>query len=410
MKRGPSRREVLKTLGAVTGAAALGPSVIGCAADAGATTKPTEGITTLVVLCMENRSYDHYFGARTLVEGRGGDGLTADMYNLDLAGNQVQVFAGDAACVDDPAHSWVASRSQFAAATNSGFLKVYEQQYGKNIQPSVLGYLGRKDLPVTYALADSGVVCDRWFCSVMGPTWPNRMYLMAGQSGGAKTNDVPPGGLFMFPTIFHRLNDAGIPWRYYFGDLPFVPLFKDADPNNYSSFYDVAFLDDAAHGALPPVVFIDPTFARNDDHPPHHPVFGQQLIAEIYTALATSPQWNNILFVVTYDEHGGFFDHVPPPKAPDERAADGFDQLGFRVPAMILGPYVKPGQVVSTQFDHTSVLAHIEQMHGLAPLTMRDAAANDLTSALDLDRLAALKPLPPIQLPEVTVPASLPGC
>ncbi len=111
--------------------------------------------------------------------------------------------------------------------------------------------------------------------------------------------------------------------------------------------------------------------------------------------------------MITYDEHGGFFDHVPPPTVPDDFAADGFDQLGFRVPSWLIGPYVKPGYVSSVQYDHTSLLAHIETMFGLEPLTARDAAANDFTDAIDLDRLAARDPLPPAPIPAVEVDESM---
>src|SRR5262249_26126421 len=147
---------------------------------------------------------------------------------------------------------------------------------------------------------------------------------------------------------------------------------------------------DAAAGKLPPVTYIDPMFTANDDHPPHHPLLGQQLIAATYQALATSPHWERCLFVICYDEHGGFFGHVSPPSdAADERAADGFNQLGFRVPTLVIGPYVKQGYVSSVRRDHTSALRHIENVHGLAPLTMRDAAATDLSECLDEARLAS---------------------
>jgi phospholipase C len=160
------------------------------------------------------------------------------------------------------------------------------------------------------------------------------------------------------------------------------------------------------------VTIIDPGFALNDDHPPHHPGLGQQFIAAVYQALATSPLWQNILFVVTYDEHGGFFDHVAPPKTADDRAADGFDQLGFRVPTMVIGPYVKPGYVSSVQYDHTSSLKHIETMFDLEPLTARDAAASDLSDAIDAERLAAGDFAPPITLPVVELDAETidPAC
>jgi phospholipase C len=263
-------------------------------------------------------------------------------------------------------------------------------------------------VPVSWALADAFTTCDRYFCSVMGPTWPNRMFWHSGDSGGLKVNEFPADG-FNWPSIYHRLGDKGIDWRYYYTDLPVLALIDTLD--KAGRIWDIPeFLNDAALGRLAPVTYIDPGFALNDDHPPHHPILGQQFIASIYTALANSPQWNNTLLVVTYDEHGGFFDHVSPPKVTgDARAAEGFDQLGFRVPTMIAGPYVKAGHVSSVTYDHCSVLRHIEQHFGLEPCNARTAAASDLSDALDLDALAAGTPRPPAAIPEVVVDESMIG-
>jgi phospholipase C len=163
------------------------------------------------------------------------------------------------------------------------------------------------------------------------------------------------------------------------------------------------FFADAKAGKLPSVTYLDPPFAFGDDHPPHHPSYGQALIASVYNALATSPQWEQTLLVVTYDEHGGFYDHVAPPRAADERVADGFDQLGFRVPALVIGPYVKQGHVSSVVRDHTSALKHLEGMFGTEPLTARSTAATDLSELIDLDRLRRGEPAAPITIPTVMV-------
>src|SRR6185369_13068989 len=191
------------------------------------------------------------------------------------------------------------------------------------------------------------------------------------------------------PTIYNRLDEAGVDWAYYFGSLPVVSLLGntgpyqlDLGPNDGTGrirrFGDSKqkngqFFEDAAAGKLPPVVYIDPAFDINDDHPPVHPILGQELIASVYTALANSPQWNNILFVVTYDEHGGYFDHVPPPTTTDDTFAKfgkpGFEQLGFRVPAIVMGPYAKQSYVSSVQYDHTSALKHLQNHFHLGGLT-----------------------------------------
>ena len=167
------------------------------------------------------------------------------------------------------------------------------------------------------------------------------------------------------------------------------------------------FFIDAMNGTLPPVAFVEPGFTINDDHPPHHPIRGQAFLASVYAALAASPQWNNSLFVVTYDEAGGFFDHVPPPLVADDRAAEGFNQLGFRVPTVVAGPYVKQGHVSSVMRDHTSVLAHIAGMFNLEPLTTRSAEAEDLSELIDRDRLDALDPAPPAEVPAIEVDESM---
>ena len=353
----------------------------------------TEGITTIVSVMMENRSYDHYLGGRTLV-GLPGDGLVATMSNPDLDGNAVPVLPiGSNLCTPDPPHSWAASHAQFNNGANNGFLSEYERRHGRGANGS-MSYMTRNELPITWSIADAYTTCDRWFASVMGPTWPNRMFWHSAQSRGVKENRIPDGGI-NWPTIHHQLDNAGVPWAYYYNDLPFVPTFKELDVEGRVKRFLYDFIDDAAAGALPPVVFIDPAFTLNDDHPPHHPLLGQQFISLIYNTLAASPQWNNLLLLVTYDEHGGFHDHVAPPKTSDDRAAEGFDQLGFRVPTMVAGPYVKQSYVSSVQFDHTSVLAHIATMFDLPPLTARSSAASDLTDCIDLDRLQARTPAPP---------------
>jgi phospholipase C len=399
------RRTAIKTLGALAGAAATSKLLGGCGSEDG---PGEEGITTIVALMMENRSYDHYLGARHLLEGEPSNGLTAGMKNPRRGGPDVEILAAGAdLCIPDPPHSWTSSRTQFGNGANDGFMVAYQDRFGDAIAPHPMAYMTREHLPVTWALADGGTSCDAWFCSVMGPTWPNRFYWHSATSRGISRNELADGGSLQWPTIYHRLDDAGIPWAYYYSDLPVVGLWGNLELEGRIRRVMWDFFDDAAAGKLPPVVFLDPSFASNDDHPPHHPLLGQQFIASVYRALAESPQWNNILFAITYDEHGGFFDHVPPPKTADDYAAEGFDQLGFRVPGMVLGPYAKQGYVSSVTYDHTSVLAHIESMFGLEPLTARDAAANDLSDCIDMQRLADGAPAPPTEIPAVEVDESM---
>jgi phospholipase C len=235
------------------------------------------------------------------------------------------------------------------------------------------------------------------------------------------------------PTIYNRLDDKGVDWAYYFGNLAVVsilgnegPYKLDLGPNDGTGrirrFGDALegsgqFFKDAAEGKLPSVCYIDPTFGENDDHPPVHPILGQEMIAAIYNALANSPQWENILFVVTYDENGGFFDHVPPPTTVDDTEANfsipGFEQMGFRVPTLVMGPYAKQNHVSSVVYDHTSALKHLQNAFDLETLNPRMDAANDLTDCIDMERLAAGDPAPPIEIPLVDRfqwPTTAPAC
>lgn len=406
---GMDRRAALKVLGAA-GAALVAGSASGCG-DAPAQMPPdpdaerrAQGLTTLVVLCMENRSYDTFFGARSLLEGKPGDGLRMGMSNLDKSGRRVEIFRADRACVLDPPHGWASSHAQFASGMNSGFLTAYQDAQGDTVTPDVMGYQTRADLPVSYALADGGTTFDRWFCSLMGPTWPNRFYLHSAQSGGLTSNTLPTEGV-TWPTVYHRLLEKNVPWAYYFGNLPFLALWRDL-PSERMKRLEYDFFDDAAAGKLPPVTILEPAFGVNDDHPPLPTVFGQQLVAAVYGALAKSPQWPNVTLVVTYDEHGGFFDHVAPPTMADDRVPAGFGQLGFRVPTLVAGPYARAGHVSSVVHEHTSVIAHLSKLYGLAPLTARDAAAATLDDAIDAERLAQRMPAAPLTLPAVEIDES----
>jgi phospholipase C len=395
------RRDALKSIGALAGAGAAARFLGACGDN---NPHHAGGITTLVAVMMENRSYDHYLGARAL-EGLPGDGLRAGMSNPD-GDAVVEIFPATDTCVPDPPHSWTSSRVQFDGGANDGFVRAYRERHGGGVPPHVMGYFQRDTLPITWGLADAYGSCDRWFSSLLGPTWPNRMYFHSAQSGGLSENVLPTAGGIDWPSIYHRLSDAGVPWAYYYQDLPFVPLFKGVEVEGTVRRVSYDFFDDAAAGRLPSVCFIDPAFLANDDHPPHHPVLGQAFLASVYAALAASPQWENCMLVVTYDEAGGFFDHVPPPKAADDRADLGFDQLGFRVPVVVAGPYVKQGYVSSVVRDHTSVLAHIDRTFGLEPLTARSAAAEDLSELIDSERLAALDPAPAVALPAVEIDES----
>jgi len=399
------RREMLKALGAMVGAAGASKLLSACGTDSGG---GDVGITTFVYLMMENRSYDHYLGARAF-DGLPGDGLIPGTSNPNRAGGSEEIWVAteDSMCILDPPHGWSSSRTQFNGGANDGFTLAYEDHHGSGAR-GAMQYMTRPQVPIHNALADEYTVCDRWFASVMGPTLPNRAYWHAGQSLGATSNDgVLDADWSSTPTLYHRLDDAGVDWAYYYGDAPVIGILDGAPlGDGRLRRFNWDFFDDAAAGRLPPVVYIDPAFSSNDDHPPHHPLLGQQLIAAVYNVLAQSPQWKNCMMVVTYDEHGGFYDHVAPPTAADDRAAQGFDQLGFRVPSLVIGPYAKQRNVSSVVYDHTSAIKHLDNVFGLEPLTARTAGANDLTDCIDMERLAAGEPAEPIILPAVEIDES----
>ncbi|HEX3478371.1 MAG TPA: alkaline phosphatase family protein [Kofleriaceae bacterium] len=393
------RRDALKTLGGLGAAAGMARFLPGCS---GGGDGP-HGITTYVYMMMENRSYDHLFGARAMApESKPGDGLPTPttFSNLDLNGVAVSSFTPDknSLCAIDPPHDWDAARAAWNMGANDGFLAIHQTRHKDATAQQPMQYLVRNDVPVSWALADAYATSDRWFCAVMGPTLPNRYYWHAGSSEGRMDNTLPTGGL-SGPSIFHRLDDKGIAWKYYYGNVAVASLYNGLDVNRMQAFEH--FLADAKAGTLPPVVYIDPAFDNNDDHPPIHPIHGQELIASVYNALATSPQWKNCLLLITYDENGGFFDHVSPPTTVDERAAQGFNQLGFRVPAIVAGPYVKQGHVSSLQYEHCSGLRELEAAFDLEPINQRTMAARDLSDFIDADRLARGDWAKPITLPSV---------
>jgi len=214
----------------------------------------------------------------------------------------------------------------------------------------------------------------------------------------------PEGPLtgYTIPSIFDRLDDGGVSWGAYSQSASSLWLFQSLRGREELYSFD-HFFAHAERGSLPTVSWVEPAFGLNDDHPPVHPLLGQIFLSSIHEALAKSPAWDRTLLVVYYDEHGGFYDHVPPPTVPDMRASQGFDQLGFRVPAIVAGPWVRRGAVSNEQLEHSSPLAHLEREYDLEPLTERTEAANDLWPLIDTDRMAAGQPYEPATLPVITL-------
>jgi phospholipase C len=396
-----------------TGDATTGEPVDECVGDGGLTPEQLlASVDHVVVLMMENRSFDHYLGSLLLAEGKPVDGLTGSESNLDMDLNPVPVYLSDDFEPLDPPHEWDQCHTQFNLGENNGFVFENEKKH-PGFGHQVMGYHVREQLPVTYGLADKFTVCQRWHASVMGPTWPNRYYLHACSSGGGKTNFPNP----FLKTLWHRCDDAGITSRMYFGDVPWVtgafPLIstvwsKLADDYDGFSFNSLTnpntmtrFFDDAAAGDLANFTVIDPGFTSNDDHPSHNVQLGQILIGAIYKALADGPAWKKTLLIITYDEHGGFYDHVPPPKTTDEDPE--FEQLGFRVPSIVIGPSVRQGCVSDVQFEHCSVGKTLMRRFGIAPLNQRMADAADVSSCINPDYIDDPQPGPPVPLVDVSI-------
>ena len=362
------------------------------------------GIDAVVVLMMENRSFDHYLGTLTQDTRYPGkrrpDGLTFGESNPDGKGNLVKVAKLFNYEPKDPPHGWDSCHTQFGGGKNDGFVKEYIARHGDKYGPDVMGYYDRSQLPYYYALADHFTLCDRWFASVMGPTWPNRFYLHAGSSGGKKDNTgFTSGGP---TTLWERMKQRGFvgknymvgPAAWYWGAYPGKLL--SSNPTAKIA----EFFKDCKDGTLPPFSIIDPDFLTNDDHPSHSVQLGQALMATLISAVMQSPQWSRTLFVITYDEHGGFYDHVAPPKMADDLA--DFAQVGFRVPTLLIGPTVRQGFVDSTVYDHSSVGATLRTRFGIENTSKRMAAALDISAAID-PKLAKNPAPPPADLPRLSI-------
>ncbi len=356
-----------------------------------------EPIDTIVVLMMENRSFDHYFGSATFTEGWDVDGLIGTESNPGINGEPVQVYHSRNLDALDPPHYWSDCHAQWNGGSMDGFARTHAEQVP--LEPhGAMSYYTRREIPMLYALAQNYALCEQWYSSVLGPTWPNRFYLHGATSGGAKSN-VPKPRLH---TIWETLREAGLSGKNYYHDVAWA-LGSQLSLGSYLHSVE-SFFSDAAAGTLPSFSIIDPNFGifgggGNDDHPPHSIALGQMLIASIYQAMAQSPQWNRCMFIITYDEHGGFYDHAPPPSVTDERL--DFTQLGVRVPSIVIGPYVRQGCAVSAHLDHVSILSTLAKKWNLPFFNARMEEAQDLSVCIDPSTLRA--PRAPVVLPQMLV-------
>ena len=364
-------------------------------------------IDHILVLMMENHSYDNYLG----MLGRGpgelprGDGFAIGADGLPTATNPTpdgaiqRAFRMPTTCQlkGKPWQEWKESHAQFNGGGNDGFVRSASGAVA-------MGYWTGDDLPWAYSLASIFPLADRWFGSLLGQTQPNRRYLLAATSDGM-VNDVLVQDLLRAPhgTILDHLDRHGISWRNYYSSFPpTAALFPRDEVEDHAKVVPIdRFFADAQSGDLPAFAIIDPDFNFSSEENPQNIVRGEVFAASVVDAVLHSPAWPRTLLVWTFDEGGGYYDHVPPPAAvpPDEilplpRAPhyDGFARYGFRVPAVVVSPWSRRDHVTSVLHDHTSILAMLECKWNLPPLTHRDAAATDLFDFLDLSQPTFLDP------------------
>lgn len=388
-----SRRDLLRNLAVASSAACFGarPSFAsGPFAQSPLPSLPSpanSGVEHIVVVTMENRSLDHLLGWLP-----NADGKQAGLTYKDNSGisHPTHSLSGDFTGCPHPSpdHSYSGGRLEYDGGKMDGFLRA-----GSNDAYSI-GYYDEPAVPFYGALAKSYTTCSRYFASILGPTFPNRLFLHAAQTDRL-TDSVTPTSL---PTIWDRLASAGVSANYFYSNVPFLALWG-VKYLAISRLYE-EFLAAAAEGTLPAVSFVDPAYTilddgtGDDDHPHADIRKGDLFLYRTFEAVARGPKWANTVLVVNFDEWGGFFDHVPPPRATaaggiDTDLVDGKALLGFRVPTVVASPFTRGDtgdpRVSGLVFDHTSVLKLIEWRWGLAPLTPRDASNDIQNLAYALD-------------------------
>src|SRR5437667_94689 len=410
-----NRRELLKNAALVSGATLAAAPFYSEKNLFGQLTLPTlpnpenSGIEHIVVVTMENRSFDHFLGWLP-----NADGQQAGLTYLDTAGvaHSTHSLSGDYTGCPHPGpdHSYNGARVEYDNGLMDGFLRA-----GNNDVYSI-GYYGEPDIPFYAALARNYTTCDRYFASILGPTFPNRLFLHA-----AQTDRLDDSLSFTsVPTIWDSLAARGVTANYYYSNVPFLALWG-TKYLGISKLYD-EFLAAAASGTLPAVSFMDPKYTilddgtGNDDHPHADIREGDKFLYQTFQAVANGPNWAKTVLIVNFDEWGGFFEHVAPPRATAANQVDtdivgGKTLLGFRVPTVIASPFTKGDprnpQVNDLVFDHTSVLKLIEWRWSLTPLTARDGSndINNLAYAMNLAQSDPSVPtLPAPQAPLVAAP------
>ncbi|HSN27589.1 MAG TPA: alkaline phosphatase family protein [Kofleriaceae bacterium] len=364
-------------------------------------------IDHVVLVMQENRTFDHYFSSLT-VPGQTVDGAAPDATNPNPAspGGTVARFHQTAKCIDNPAESWDDVHRELDGGALDGFTTEAAREDAKDPTGArAMGYYDESDLPYYYALARAFAISDRHFASVLANSWTNRLYYMAATSYGVTSNVFPiqrDANGDLYPNLFTRLDDAHVSWAFYAQDLPSLGIldvtYAAADTSTHV-FPLEQFAADAAAGRLASVVFVEGSDLEGgvspDEDPPADFEVGQQMVAGIADSVMHSPLWPSTAMFLSYDEQGGFYDHVVPPSAcpPDDippqigsaGVSGAFDQYGLRVPLFAISPYARRGYVSHQVTDHTSILRFIEARWALPALTHRDANAVPPFDMFDFD-------------------------
>ena len=372
-------------------------------------------IDTVVVVMQEDRTFNNYFGTYPGANGWP-EGFAMPVDPADSDAGSVEPFKLQSTRTPSLPHSAKAMIRAYNEGEMDNFV-VSAESYGAADGSLAMGFYDYRDIPFYWNLADQYVLADNWFSSVMGPSFPNHLYLFAATMTGPegqRYTSVPAEGLDVF-TIFDRLEEEGVSWKVYVqgydptanyrstearlgltdkaAQLIWVPLvgiprFLD-NPNLSSKIVDLSeYFEDAARGNLPSVAMITPSGLS--EHPPGDLRLGHFFAVDLLEALMLSDHWESSAFFLTWDEWGGWADHVPPPQV-DE---DGY---GMRVPGLIVSPFAKQGFVDSTIYDHTSVLATIEWLFDVDPIAQRDADANAFVNAFDFTKPPREPVLPSVE-------------
>ncbi|GAC1438907.1 MAG: phospholipase C [Solirubrobacteraceae bacterium] len=451
-----TRRDALKGGAGLLALGALDPAelVQRAMATAPAGGARLQDIEHVVFFIQENRSFDHYFGTFHGVDGfadpRAMAGVFAQPgYPVPGFGGRLYPFHLDSydrgECTNDITHDWGPQHRSFNNGAMDGWVTEHIKANGLADGALTMGYYQRKDLQLYHALADAFTICDHYHCSVLGPTDPNRLYTVAasldpeGKHGGpvlsTSVSRVQRFGQLTYPTMPEQLTSHGISWRAYgtpdgtFGDnvLPYFKAFAQNPAllaQATASTFPGSFDADVRSGNLPQVSWVVSSLLASE-HPPAPPEYGQLATAQLLNTLVANPEvWAKTAVFMTYDENGGFFDHVPPPVAPpgtpgeylsasplpaEAEGIAGSIGLGFRVPTLLISPFARGGFVCSDTFDHTSLLRFLETRFGVEVPNLtswRRQTTGDLTSAFNFAAPADTS-LPPLPQPSLTDPRVL---